>query len=258
MREDRRAEAAVEAAATPTSADLQAVNERLLLAGLREQERAEEARQMANALEYRVLHDALTDLPNRTLFTDRLEQLILIAHREQAIFALLFLDLDRFKSINDRLGHQAGDLLLQQVAARIRGSLRESDTLARLYGDEFGILLPGNDATTAAAVARKLLVALAAPYLLQGRLEQVGASIGIAVYPAHGTETIALMAQADAAMYTAKHARGGYALGGFGEGQEQPRHTGAVEEQGQPRHTEVGPHDRGTTTTEPTSTNKVL
>jgi len=128
---------------------------------------------------------------------------------------------------------------LQQVAARLRGSLRESDTLARLYGDEFAILLPGNDATTAAEVAQKLLGALAPPCLLQGQPEQIAASIGIAVYPAHATEAIGLMAQADAAMYIAKHAQSGYALAGFGEGQEHPRHTGSDEGQEQPRHTDI-------------------
>ncbi len=246
MSEDRRAEAASSMAVAPNSADLLAVNERLLLAGLREQERAEEARHLANALEYRALHDPLTGLPNRTLFADRLEQLILVTQRDYATFALLFLDLDRFKAINDRLGHQAGDLLLQQVAARLRGSLRESDTLARLYGDEFAILLPGNDATTAAEVAQKLLGVLAPPCLLQGQPEQIKASIGIAGYPVHGTEASGLMAQADAAMYVAKHARSGYALAGFTEGQKHPRHT------------DTGPRDRGTITTGPTSTDELL
>lgn len=128
MNEERRAESDPTMRDRPSSTDLQAVNERLLLAGLREQEQAAEARHLAAALEYRALHDTLTDLPNRALFADRLRQNLVAAGRERATFALLFLDMDRFKAINDRLGHHAGDLLLQQVAARLGGALRKSDT----------------------------------------------------------------------------------------------------------------------------------
>ncbi len=225
MGEDRRE-------GTAPTADLLLVNERLLLADLRERELAEDARRLAAALEHRALHDALTDLPNRMLFTDRLEQALVDARREGATVALLFLDLDRFKAVNDRLGHQAGDLLLRQVAAHLRGALREADTLARLYGDEFAVLLPGDDANAAAGAARALLRALAAPCLLQGQPEYVEASIGIAVYPAHGADAAALLRQADAAMYLAKRTRGGYAVAGFGEGQRHPHPAGTGPDSG--------------------------
>jgi diguanylate cyclase (GGDEF)-like protein/PAS domain S-box-containing protein len=225
MGEDRRE-------GTAPTADLLLVNERLLLADLRERELAEDARRLAAALEHRALHDALTDLPNRMLFTDRLEQALVDARREGATVALLFIDLDRFKVVNDRLGHQAGDLLLRQVAAHLRGALREADTLARLYGDEFAVLLPGDDANAAAGAARALLRALAALCLLQGQPEYVEASIGIAVYPAHGADAAALLRQADAAMYLAKRTRGGYAVAGFGEGQRHPHPAGAGPDRG--------------------------
>ncbi len=120
-----------------TREELRAINEQLLLAGLREQEQAAEARRLTDVLAHRALHDDLTALPNRALFHDRLRQLLLTAGRDGTAFALLFLDLDGFKAINDRLGHRAGDLLLQQVAGRLRATLRASDTAARLGGDEF-------------------------------------------------------------------------------------------------------------------------
>lgn len=116
-------------------AELRAVNERLLLVSLREQE-------LLAAARHEALHDGLTGLTNRALFYDRLRLAVHAAHREESALALLFVDLDGFKAINDRAGHQVGDLLLQQVAGRLRGTLRESDTAARLGGDEFGVLLP--------------------------------------------------------------------------------------------------------------------
>ncbi|HEX5503731.1 MAG TPA: diguanylate cyclase [Thermomicrobiales bacterium] len=202
--------------AAPDLDELRVVNERLLLASLREQELAAEARRLAEALEHRALHDALTDLPNRALFLDRLGQAVLAAGRERTTFAVLFLDLDHFKAVNDRLGHHAGDLLLRQVAARLQGALRDSDTVARLYGDEFAALLPRDDAAGAAVVARQILRALAPPFALHGQPHQVRASIGIALYPAHGTTADALMRAADGAMYLAKRGDSGYAMAGFG------------------------------------------
>ncbi len=193
-------------------AELRAVNEALLLAGLREHERAEETRHLADDLAHRALYDGLTALPNRALLHDRLQAAVRAAHRAGGALALLYLDLDGFKGVNDRLGHHAGDLLLQQVAARLRGVLRASDTAARLGGDEFVVLLPGDDAAGAEASARRLLDALASPCLLHGVPQRVMASLGIAVYPADGTDAEALLRRADGAMYRAK--RAGIAVAG--------------------------------------------
>ncbi len=184
--------------------DLRAVNEYLLLAGLREQALGEEARQLVAVLNQRLLRDPLTDLPNRVLFVERLELLLRGATHPHTTFAVLFLDLDRFKAINDTLGHAAGDLLLQQVAARLRETLRDADTVARLHGDEFAILLPGDGAAAAAKVIRKVRRALALPFLLRGSSMLVGVSIGCANYPLHGMDAATLLARADATMYAMK------------------------------------------------------
>src|SRR6185295_7318889 len=117
--------------------------------------------------------------------------------------SLLVLDLDRFKEVNDTLGHQAGDRLLQEVSTRFRASVRASDTVARLGGDEFAILLPGTDAATAAVAAAKLLAALDRPVVLEGFELPLGASLGIAAFPDHGTDADTLLRRADIAMYTA-------------------------------------------------------
>jgi diguanylate cyclase (GGDEF)-like protein/PAS domain S-box-containing protein len=155
-------------------------------------------------------HDSLTDLPNRLLFNDRLDQTLSLAKRSARPFALLYLDLDNFKPVNDTLGHAAGDELLQAVAARIRRQVRESDTVARLGGDEFGVILPDiGRREEAESVAGKIIAALAAPFRLGSEKQSVdiGTSIGIAVYPADGQAADALVKAADAAMYRAKQAR---------------------------------------------------
>ena len=160
-------------------------------------------------------HDSLTGLPNRLLFNDRLAQSIRLARRENRKFALLFLDLDKFKQVNDTLGHDAGDELLQQVAARIRRELRDSDTVARVGGDEFTVILPDVvQAQDAETVARKIVAALTAPIRLerQGRSVEIGTSIGIALYPTDAEDADALVSAADAAMYSAKQAGSGYLL----------------------------------------------
>jgi len=156
-------------------------------------------------------HDSLTGLPNRLLFNDRLDQAISLAKRDSRQFALLYLDLDKFKPVNDTLGHTAGDQLLKGVAARLRHLLRESDTLSRVGGDEFIVILPdiaGRE--VAETVVRKVVSALAAPFLLGDPKHsiEIGASIGISVYPADGNSADALVKAADNAMYTAKQSGG--------------------------------------------------
>src|SRR5439155_7142144 len=128
----------------------------------------------------------------------------------------LFIDLDRFKAVNDGFGHRAGDLLLRQVGARLRGMLRGSDTAARLGGDEFAVLLPGMvDLPGARRAARRIRRALHPPFTIHGLPQVVGASIGVACYPAHGADADTLMRRADAAMYTAKRAGSGVAVAEF-------------------------------------------
>ncbi|MBI3301707.1 MAG: EAL domain-containing protein [Deltaproteobacteria bacterium] len=165
------------------------------------------------ALRYQALHDALTDLPNRTLFLESLQEAIVDAQRYNKPLALLFLDLDRFREINDTFGHQWGDVLLQQIGPRLRSALRKSDPVARLGGDEFAVLLPtAGDATGATQIARRILSALEQPFVIEGHALDVSASIGIAFYPEHGADTDTLMRRADIAVYMAKRASSGYAF----------------------------------------------
>jgi diguanylate cyclase (GGDEF)-like protein len=154
---------------------------------------------------HQALHDALTDLPNRTLFHDRVQHALAAARREHVSAAVMIMDLDRFKEVNDTLGHASGDELLKQVGLRLAKSLRESDTVARLGGDEFGVLLPKVlDAEAAVAVARKLRTTLEEPFTIHGLALQMEASIGIALFPDHGADVQSLLQRADVAMYVAK------------------------------------------------------
>jgi len=157
-------------------------------------------------------HDALTGLPNRVLLRDRIQQAIAQAHRAGSQVAVLFLDLDRFKTINDSLGHQLGDRLLQSVASRILVCVREGDTVSRVGGDEFVIVVPGIATSgDASAVASKILEVLASAFHLHGNDLHVSTSIGIALYPSDGADAETLMRNADTAMYHAKDmGRGNY------------------------------------------------
>ncbi|HEX7029854.1 MAG TPA: EAL domain-containing protein, partial [Gammaproteobacteria bacterium] len=156
-------------------------------------------------LEYMAHHDAVTGLPNRVLLLDRVAQALARAQRDGRAVAVLFIDLDGFKAINDTVGHHFGDRFLGEVAARLQNIVREEDTVARLGGDEFAIVLEGmNSMTDISKVARKLIRDLAAPFLVDGRDMYVTGSIGIARHPTDGTDVQSLLRKADSAMYRAK------------------------------------------------------
>jgi diguanylate cyclase (GGDEF)-like protein len=165
------------------------------------------------ALEHQALHDVLTDLPNRVLLLDRLGQAILTSARQKTSLALVIMDLDRFKEVNDTFGHHIGDQLLMQVGPRLRNQIRASDTVSRLGGDEFAILLPDiGDVDAAVATGKKLIRALEAPFIVEEHAFDIGASIGIVLSPDHGNDAATLMRRADVAMYIAKQSNSGYAV----------------------------------------------
>jgi diguanylate cyclase (GGDEF)-like protein/PAS domain S-box-containing protein len=189
---------------------MQVGSRRLFIATLRD---ISERKAHTDALEYQALHDGLTGLPNRTLFGDRLRQALLGARRNQNMFGVLLLDLDRFKDINDALGHDRGDALLQEVAARLKGVLRATDTIARLGGDEFAVVsTDAKHPDNVVATARKILASLEGPFAIGDQMVETGASIGIATYPLHGDDPNTLLRRADVAMYVAKRSGGGIAV----------------------------------------------
>jgi len=166
-----------------------------------------EQKQAEDRVQHVAHHDSLTGLPNRLLFNDRLGQAISLAKRDSSQFALFYLDLDKFKPVNDTLGHDAGDQLLKSVAERIREQVRESDTVARVGGDEFTVILRDtSNRHDAAAVAGKIVAALSTPFRLLNHPQtvEIGTSIGIAFYPSDAQDHEALIKLADASMYRAK------------------------------------------------------
>jgi diguanylate cyclase (GGDEF)-like protein/PAS domain S-box-containing protein len=166
-------------------------------------------KQTEESLHYMAHFDALTGLPNRRLFQDRLAQALKEARRSGGNLGLLFLDLDGFKLVNDHLGHRAGDRMLREVASRLRAALRETDTVARMGGDEFTVIVPAlRESRHAAAVARSLMEALADPLVLDGQEVFVRPSVGIALYPGDASDAESLVRNADAAMYRAKELGG--------------------------------------------------
>ncbi|MCA1780186.1 MAG: diguanylate cyclase, partial [Xanthomonadaceae bacterium] len=187
---------------------MQEANANLVIATI-EARRLAEQLQMAQAeLDHMAYHDPLTGLPNRMLMYDRLAQAIALAQRSDKQFAVLFMDLDAFKHINDSLGHGVGDQLLQSVGKRLLACVRHSDTICRLGGDEFVALLIDIDHPEDAALAvQKMLAAIALPYHIDEQELHVSASFGISIYPDDGMDAEALIKQADTAMYQAK-ARG--------------------------------------------------
>ena len=164
-------------------------------------------RDNAKALEELALHDPLTRLANRRLLTERIAVALASARRNSSVMAVVFLDLDGFKQINDTLGHPAGDALLRMVAARLSSAVREVDTVARLGGDEFVIALSSiSQVGDVSTVASKLIESVSLPYLIENHTVSVTTSAGIAFYPAHGANPDALIHRADTALYAAKHA----------------------------------------------------
>ena len=188
----------VTSAATRTAASLAKANVRLL-------RKVTQLERLAAESRHRAYHDSLTGLPNRALLLERLNQALLLGMRKNMTVGLLMVDLDGFKAVNDLLGHCMGDLLLQQVAARMLGCIRASDTVCRYGGDEFVIMVPqARGAEETPAVKRKLAARLSLPYQLGEHLVAVGASIGTAVLNGEATGCDELFDAADMAMYAAK------------------------------------------------------
>ena len=172
-----------------------------------------EAQDIGSAMRHQAMHDGLTNLPNRILLHDRLQQALLIGLREKKMLALIMMDLDQFKIINDTLGHHTGDIVLQQVATRLQQVLRGSDTIARLGGDEFAILLTAVTGQAGVVIAvQKIMEAIHQPLKIEERVLHVGASLGIALFPEHGNQPEKLLRCADVAMYGAKRAKSGFAI----------------------------------------------
>lgn len=180
----------------------------ILIAGVVSRKVSKQAQDM----EYQAFHDELTTLPNRMLFLDRLAHAITRSQREKIPFAIMLLDLDRFKEVNDTLGHNMGDQLLQQVSCRLNDTVRESDTVARLGGDEFVILMERIVLEHAPEKAEKIIKLLDRPFMLAGQLVDVSASIGIAYFPVHGDDSVSLLQKADLAMYAAKRNHSGFEI----------------------------------------------
>lgn len=170
------------------------------------EQRTTELRIANDELTKLVSHDTLTGLPNRKLLADRMQQALASARRNGGLMALMYIDLDEFKPINDTLGHDCGDELLREVARRIQACMRESDTVARIGGDEFVVLLPVIESSSdALAAAEKIRATIGLPFDLAGQERHISTSIGIAIYPEHGSGEAALFKNADAAMYMAKN-----------------------------------------------------
>ncbi|HCG00907.1 MAG TPA: hypothetical protein DEV93_10240, partial [Chloroflexi bacterium] len=155
-------------------------------------------------LQRQTLYDTLTGLPNRSLLGDRVQQAMLTARRDDGTFAVLFSDIDNFRTVNDSFGHEFGDAILKQAAHRLEAALRETDTVARLGGDEFAVLLPGAAELGAVLASEKIVQAMTRPFEVDGQVLELGAHIGIVVYPGHAQDVAGLLRRADVAMYAAR------------------------------------------------------
>lgn len=184
-----------------------AIDREIKEAKLREERR--KAEEMINYLAY---HDSLTRLPNRTMLRDRLLELILTSRLKNSSFALLIMNLSRFKEINNTLGYQNGDIILQKAKERLQDNIREADMIARIEGDKFALLIPDTDADGAARAAGKIIKILEEPFVLEELPLDVSASIGIALYPGHGEDADTLLRRGDIAMHTAKKIESGFCI----------------------------------------------
>jgi diguanylate cyclase (GGDEF)-like protein len=191
-----------------------AITEHISRSDLEEMSR-EQLYELIDRLRHEALHDSLTGVANRSLFMDRLEHARALARRTRGRFAVLVMDLDSFKEVNDRYGHAAGDALLSKTAQRLGVGLRESDTVARLGGDEFGLILYGADRAGAEHVSRLLRVDLSKIVKAQGVEVSTGVSIGAAIFPDDGADTFDLLRKADADMYRDKQGGEGAGPGFF-------------------------------------------
>lgn len=191
-------------------------------------ERTAQLRLANMKLEHQATHDTLTGLPNRALFNDRLSIALANARRMDKVFAVMCVDLDKFKDINDTLGHHVGDLVLQHVTRACNEVLRETDTVARMGGDEFALLLPNvTDMDQSMVVAERLLDAIRQPLKIGPDLIEVGASIGVAMFPQHGKDEESLVTRSDAAMYAAKRKKAGVVA--YQPGENKPRKTSTTD-----------------------------
>ncbi len=190
----------------------------------------EELRRQAELNRHQALHDSLTGLANRLLFYDRVGQAILAAKRDGGECSVLVMDLDRFKEINDTLGHVCGDRLLVEVGRRLQAGLGTVDSIARLGGDEFALLLSGTSAESVLEVVSRIREELDRPFMLEGLPLQIEASIGIALYPRHASEVDGLIQRADVAMYVAKNANTGYATYDLDQDRHEPGRLSLVGE----------------------------
>ena len=181
-------------------------------------------------LAHQALHDPLTGLPIRALLCQWIEAAAAECRTRDSMAALLLIDLDRFKDINDSFGHRFGDLVLNRLTPRLGTGLREIDRVARLGGDEFAIFLPEADREAAVLVAQRALVNLSRPIEVNGHRLDVGASIGIALFPEHGHDAETLLRRADVAMYSAKRSRAGHAVYADGQSHSSPRRLELVAE----------------------------
>lgn len=179
-------------------------------------------REQVAAQEYQILHDSLTGLPNRNVFYNRLQEAIITGHRNQEPLALFFLELDRFKEMNQKLGRYIGDLLLQQVGQRLWDMIKNKDDVARVGGGQFTLLLPGvGQVEHATPIADKVIQVMEKPFVLEGQTLRVQVSLGIALFPEHSEDADTLVHQAYIAMDTAKQSGGGYTI--YGQGKGSPR-----------------------------------